>query len=244
MPLEPPSVPLWLDLANERLWCGDQARALRPKTFALLRYLMAHPGQVLPKAVLLEALWPETVVSEVVLAVCVRELRQVLGDNARAPRFIETVHRRGYRFLGQLHQLRREVHAAHEWFEAALALASEQGLARWLPISMHERGWALAAQGQHDEGMAQMRQGIAALQATGTKMNLPYLLARLAEASGNSGQAEEGLRPLAEALAVMDDTGGRRDEAWLYHIKGELLLQQASAWAAASRPNRGSCELP
>jgi hypothetical protein len=54
MPLEPPSVPLWLDLANERLWCGDQARALRPKTFALLRYLMAHPGQVLPKAVLLE----------------------------------------------------------------------------------------------------------------------------------------------------------------------------------------------
>jgi DNA-binding winged helix-turn-helix (wHTH) protein/predicted ATPase len=133
---------------------------------------------------------------------------------------------------GQLHQLRREVHAAHEWFEAALALASEQGLARWLPISMHERGWALATQGQHDEGMAQMRQGIAALQATGTKMNLPYLLARLAEVSGNSGQAEEGLRPLAEALAVMDDTGGRRDEAWLYHIKGELLLQQALPDAA------------
>jgi DNA-binding winged helix-turn-helix (wHTH) protein len=95
-------VPLWLDLANERLWCGDQARALRPKTFALLRYLMAHPGQLLPKAVLLEGLWPETVVSEVVLAVCLRELRQALGDDARVPRFIETVHRRGYRFIGHL----------------------------------------------------------------------------------------------------------------------------------------------
>jgi predicted ATPase len=93
---------MWLDLANECLWCGDQARALRPKTFALLRSLMAHPGQVLPKAALLEALWPETMVSEVVLAVCIRELRQALGDTARAPRFVETVHRRGYRFIGHL----------------------------------------------------------------------------------------------------------------------------------------------
>jgi DNA-binding winged helix-turn-helix (wHTH) protein len=93
---------MWLDLANERLWCGDQALALRPKTFALLRYLVAHPGQLLTKAALLEVLWPETVVSEVVLSVCVRELRQVLGDDARAPRFIETVHRRGFRFMGQL----------------------------------------------------------------------------------------------------------------------------------------------
>jgi DNA-binding winged helix-turn-helix (wHTH) protein len=93
---------MWLDLANERLWCGEQARTLRPKTFALLRYLVAHSGQLLPKATLLEALWPETMVSEVVLSGCLRELRQALGDDARAPRFIETVHRRGYRFIGHL----------------------------------------------------------------------------------------------------------------------------------------------
>ena len=102
MPSEPPSLPMWLDLANERLWCGDQALALRPKTFALLRYLVAHPGQLLTKAALLDALWPETMVSEVALSVCIRELRQALGDDARAPRFIETVHRRGYRFIGHL----------------------------------------------------------------------------------------------------------------------------------------------
>jgi hypothetical protein len=102
MPPEPPSLPMWLDLASERLWCGDQALSLRPKTFALLHYLVAHPGQLLTKAALLEALWPETLVSEVVLSVCIRELRQVLGDDARAPRFIETVHRRGFRFLGHL----------------------------------------------------------------------------------------------------------------------------------------------
>jgi len=95
-------LPVRLDLANERLWCGDQARVLRPKTFALLRYLVEHPGQLLTKAALLEALWPETTVSEVVLSVCMRELRQALGDDARMPRFIETVHRRGYRFIGHL----------------------------------------------------------------------------------------------------------------------------------------------
>jgi predicted ATPase/DNA-binding winged helix-turn-helix (wHTH) protein len=102
MPPAPPSLPMHLDLANECLWCGDQAQTLRPKTFALLRYLVAHAGQLLTKTALLEALWPETIVSEVVLSVCLRELRQALGDDARAPRFIETVYRRGYRFIGHL----------------------------------------------------------------------------------------------------------------------------------------------
>jgi DNA-binding winged helix-turn-helix (wHTH) protein/predicted ATPase len=106
MPMPPESslstAPVRLDLANERLWCGDQARVLRPKTFALLRYLVEHPEQLLTKATLLDALWPETAVSEVVLAVCMRELRRALGDDARTPRFIETVHRRGYRFIGHL----------------------------------------------------------------------------------------------------------------------------------------------
>src|SRR5438309_391977 len=55
---------------------------------------------------MLEALWPATMVSEVVLAVRIRELRQALGDDARAPRFIETVHRRGFRFIGHLPTVR------------------------------------------------------------------------------------------------------------------------------------------
>jgi DNA-binding winged helix-turn-helix (wHTH) protein/tetratricopeptide (TPR) repeat protein len=96
------AVPVQLDLANERLWCGTQVRVLRPKTFALLRYLVEHPDQLLTKHTLLEALWPETAVSEVVLSVCIRELRQALGDDAKTPHFIETVHRRGYRFIGHV----------------------------------------------------------------------------------------------------------------------------------------------
>ena len=128
---------------------------------------------------------------------------------------------------GMVHELRREVQAAHARFEAALALATEHGLVEWVPIAMNQRGGTLAAQGHYEEGIAQMRQGIAALQATQTRMALPRLLARLAEAYGNSGQAEAGLDVLAEALAIVDTTGERRNEAELYRLKGELLLRQA-----------------
>jgi predicted ATPase len=131
------------------------------------------------------------------------------------------------RVAGGVHSLRREVQAAHARFEAALALATEHGFVEWVPISMNERGGMLAAQGHYEEGIAQMRQGIAAMQATQTRMQLPRLLSRLAEAYGNSGQAEDGLGVLAETLAVVDTTGERRHEAELYRLQGELLLQQA-----------------
>jgi hypothetical protein len=54
------------------------------------------------KATLLDTVWPETTVNDVALMICIRELRQALGDDPRAPRFIETMHRRGYRFVGVL----------------------------------------------------------------------------------------------------------------------------------------------
>jgi len=94
--------PFRLDLANERLWRLAQPLPLRPKTFAVLRCLVEHPGQLLTKEALFEAVWPETVVSDVVLKVCIRELRHILDDNARNPHFIETVHGRGYRFIGSV----------------------------------------------------------------------------------------------------------------------------------------------
>lgn len=92
--------PFRLDLASERLWRGTQPIALRPKTFAVLRYLIEHAGQLLTKATLLDAVWPDIAVSEMVLMVCIREIRRALGDDPKCPQFIETVHRRGYRFIG------------------------------------------------------------------------------------------------------------------------------------------------
>ena len=85
-------------------------------------------------------------------------------------------------------------------------------------------GWALVEQGQREEGITQMRQGLAALKATGTELDRPRLLALLAEAYGSVGQTEAGLTTLTEALATAHKTGGLLWEAELHRLKGELLL--------------------
>src|SRR5262245_18493553 len=94
--------PFCLDLANESLWRGSQVIKLRPKAFAVLDYLVGRPGQLVTKEKLLDAVWPETFVGEAVLKVAIRQLREALGDDPKSPRFIETAHRRGYRFIGPI----------------------------------------------------------------------------------------------------------------------------------------------
>jgi predicted ATPase/class 3 adenylate cyclase len=123
-----------------------------------------------------------------------------------------------------LHKLRGEAHAAQKWAEAALAIVTEQGFGLNLGSAMFTRGWALAAQGRHEEGMAQMCQGLAARRAEGAGATLAEYPSRLGEAYGRIGQAEEGLRLLAEALAMVDKDPWY--EAEMHRIKGELLLQQ------------------
>jgi len=91
-----------IDLEDERLWRGPEALPLSPKAFALLRHLLAHAGQLVTKRALFDAVWPDTAVGDSVLTVAIGELRRALGDDPRAPRFIETVHRRGYRFLAAI----------------------------------------------------------------------------------------------------------------------------------------------
>jgi predicted ATPase/DNA-binding winged helix-turn-helix (wHTH) protein len=94
--------PFRMDLRNERVWHGAEALHLRPKSFAVLRYFVTNPDRLVTKEELLAAVWPETVVQEAALNICISQLRRVLGDDPQAPRFIETVHRRGYRFIAAL----------------------------------------------------------------------------------------------------------------------------------------------
>ena len=89
-----------LDPDTESVWRGADEIRLRPKTFSVLRYLSERPRRLVTKDELLEALWPDVAVGEAALAVCVAEIRKLLGDDARTPWLIETVHRRGYRFIG------------------------------------------------------------------------------------------------------------------------------------------------
>ena len=94
--------PFHLDVLDERLWRGQEARPLTPKAFAVLRCLVAHPGQLVTKAMLMDTVWPETAISESTLTGCIWEVRQALGDSARQPDYLETVHGRGYRFIAQV----------------------------------------------------------------------------------------------------------------------------------------------
>src|SRR5437867_11637165 len=100
----PPS-PQWrfdrfrLDPDHACLWCEAQAIPLPPKAFAVLHYLVTHPDRLVPKDELLDAVWPETAVSDAVVRVVIGTLRKALDDTAPPPRFIATLPRRGYRFL-------------------------------------------------------------------------------------------------------------------------------------------------
>jgi DNA-binding winged helix-turn-helix (wHTH) protein/predicted ATPase len=87
------------DPANARLEHAGQHVAMRPKMVALLAELVAHAGELVDKDDLVNVVWPETAVTDSVLAGAVRDLRRILGDDPRQPRVIETVHRRGYRFI-------------------------------------------------------------------------------------------------------------------------------------------------
>jgi DNA-binding winged helix-turn-helix (wHTH) protein/tetratricopeptide (TPR) repeat protein len=91
-----------LDPANARLWCRDESCALAPKPFDVLCFLAAHPGELVTKAELLNAIWPNLHVTESSLTYTINAIRAALGDNAQAPVYIETVMRRGYRFIARV----------------------------------------------------------------------------------------------------------------------------------------------
>jgi predicted ATPase/class 3 adenylate cyclase len=121
-------------------------------------------------------------------------------------------------------RLRREWPASQAHTETLLALATEQGFAFWVASGTMLRGAALAAQGQGEAGIAEIRQGLAAWRATGAEVNVPGFLAMLATAYGDVGQPEAGLPLLDEALALGDKNDEHANEAEVYRVKGELLL--------------------
>ena len=91
------------------------------------------------------------------------------------------------------------------------------------------RGWDLIEQGQGEEGIGQIRRGLAGFLATGARLARPGLLGLLATAYGKVGQTEEGLTLLVEALAQVHKTGERFYEAELYRLKGQLTLQSKTS---------------
>jgi len=152
-------------------------------------------------------------------------------------------------FASTLYQFRKEEQLAQEWAEAFMAFSSEHGFPHTLFCysgrkstfmafsSEHDftqfvargtfmRGSMLAAQGQVEEGLTQLRQSIDTYLAEGTGVLRPVFLSGLAAAHGTVGQIDEGLALLTEALAIVDETGVRLNEVGLYLLKGQLTLQK------------------
>lgn len=93
---------LKLDLANACLWQGAVAIPLTPKAMAVVEYLVANAGAIATKEALLNSVWANESVSEYALTSIIRDLRRALGDSTKTPRYIQTVHRRGYRWIAEV----------------------------------------------------------------------------------------------------------------------------------------------
>jgi DNA-binding winged helix-turn-helix (wHTH) protein/tetratricopeptide (TPR) repeat protein len=93
-----------LDELNECLWRGDTRVSLTPKPFAVLQYLVNHPGRLVTHEELLNAVWPDTYVQPEVLRRYILEIRRLLADSAENPRFVETLPKRGYQFIAVVTQ--------------------------------------------------------------------------------------------------------------------------------------------
>jgi class 3 adenylate cyclase/predicted ATPase len=129
-------------------------------------------------------------------------------------------------FAAFVSQLRRDVPAVHEHAEAAVALSTEQGFPGWAAMGRSLWGWALALQGQGAEGMAQVRQGIAAWRATGAALTVPYFCTLLADVCDHLGHTEDGLQALAGAHTLVEQHDERYWEAEVCRLRGVLLLRQ------------------
>ena len=91
-----------IDPTNAELLRGGEPVALPPKPFAVLCYLVERAGTLVTKDALLDEIWPNLHVSESSLTFAINAVRAALGDDARAPRYIQTVPRRGYRFVARV----------------------------------------------------------------------------------------------------------------------------------------------
>ena len=160
--------PYRLETTQARLWRGEQAIPLRPRTGAVLRYLATHPGRLVTKTELLQHVWAGIHVSDTVLRVCIREIRAALADAVAAPQYLQTVGRQGYQWLGAgadaavpraaaqpIVGRQAEVEALERWFARAATgerqlvfLSGEAGIGKttvvdlWLrPLAARSTGW-------------------------------------------------------------------------------------------------------
>jgi len=189
-----------LDEANSCLLRDGKAVPLAPTPFAVLRTLARQPGALLSKNALLDEVWGHRFVSDSVLKTVISELRTLLDDDARQPRFIETVSRRGYRFIAAATTLRGAASAPASASELT-GLPAPSFIGRVEALSRLRRAWDAACGGRRALVWVAGEPGI------GKTMLIEQFLAGLGDATWARGQCVEHYGtgepylPILEALA-------------------------------------------
>jgi len=129
-------------------------------------------------------------------------------------------------FLSALHSFRREGAAALKFADESVRLATDHGFQQLLASAICARGGAKVERGEAEEGIAQLREGLASLYASGSGLAQTLVLGWQAAAYGRLGRLEEGFAAVAEALAASQRTGECFFQAELHRLRGDLLLKR------------------
>jgi DNA-binding winged helix-turn-helix (wHTH) protein/tetratricopeptide (TPR) repeat protein len=207
-----------LDLSGAQLLRGGQPIHLTPKALALLQLLASRPGELVTKREIFAALWPGVAVTDFALSRCVHELRAALADEARCPRYLETVHRRGFRFVAPVARPRAGglAHAPFVGRERELAAADE-----WLRRASSGPVKLLRISGEPGVGKTRLAREIARLGARGGRSVLwsatpgdegapPYDVWSQILARDRSALAPPAHPDRARKQAALDPLGGRQ----------------------------------
>src|SRR4029453_11393001 len=138
-------------------------------------------------------------------------------------------------YAGIVHQLRREPRLALERAKASIALAEEHGFPLFLHNARQLLGWALAAEGDVENGKMEMKSSLMTLRAIGTEMARGFFLTMLADVLIQNNELDEASKAIEEGLDCVARTGDKFHEPELHRLKGELLsrrnaVEEAAAW--------------
>ncbi|HEV8150541.1 MAG TPA: hypothetical protein VGP61_10195, partial [Gemmatimonadales bacterium] len=146
-------------------------------------------------------------------------------------------------FGAGVHQWRRDRQAVRALEDEALALDTEHGFGLFLTAGAIQRGWLLAEDGRAEEGLAQMRHGLARHRDIGAQVLVPAYLALVAEVLEKLDRVAEGLSAVSEAFVAGQQSGQHYWEAELYRLRGLLTQPSSTISATAAADDAESCFL-